>query len=396
MNIKRYIAKDMRQALQQIRDELGSDAVILESIRSAEGVEVSVAIDFDPELYVKPAPAPAPPSATAVAVSSMPEPSEPLDDYAANAPQPAAPQAADDSVRCMLEARLSRLLWDDMRTRNPAATNIMRNLSRLGLTPAAVEQVMARAGDLTTLDNSWSEPLKWLADSLPVTATDLIMHGGVFAVAGPTGVGKTTSIAKLAARFALRNGVADLALVSMDNFRIGAREQLETFARIIGAPVYTVPDADRLDDTLAALRDKRLVLIDTAGMGQRDARMGEQLQKLRDAATRINLLLALPANTQSQTCEEIVRVFAPAAPDACILTKVDESTSLGGAFAALMSANLPLAYICDGQRVPEDVHLAVQRLTWLVKTALDCMREHAPRLGKDELAERFAKVAVNA
>ncbi|MEE4185484.1 MAG: flagellar biosynthesis protein FlhF [Gammaproteobacteria bacterium] len=389
MNIKRYIASDMRHALQMIRDELGTDAVILETQRSSEGVEVSVAVDFDPALYVKPEPvAPARPApAQPPAAEAQPAPAEPA----------AAPvNARDDSVRCLLEARLSRLIWDDMRARNPAATNIMRNLSRLGLTPAAVEQVMSRAPDLSTLDNTWSEPLKWLADSIPVSGQDLIMHGGVFAVAGPTGVGKTTSIAKLAARYALQNGVAGLALVSTDNYRIGAREQLETFARIIGAPVYSVPDAAQLDATLRTLSDKKLVLIDTAGMSQRDSRMVTQLDSLQRAATRIDVLLALPANVQTETAHEIVRVFASAQPLGCILTKVDEATSLGGVLSALMDARLPLAYICDGQRVPEDLHLAVQRLTWLVKTAMDCMREHSPRLGKDELAERFAKVAISA
>jgi flagellar biosynthesis protein FlhF len=384
MNIKRYIAPDMRHALQMIRDELGTDAVILETQRSSEGVEVSVAVDFDPALYVKPEPVT--PAPQAAAAPSIPEPTVPQ--------QPLAPR--DDSVRCLLEARLSRLIWDDMRTRNPAATNIMRNLSRLGLTPAAVERVMARAPDLSTLENTWSEPLKWLADSIPVSGQDVIMHGGVFAVAGPTGVGKTTSIAKLAARYALQNGVAGLALVSTDNYRIGAREQLETFARIIGAPVYSVPDAAQLDVTLRTLSDKRLVLIDTAGMSQRDSRMQTQLESLQSAATRIDVLLALPANVQTETAREIVNVFKAAQPLGCILTKVDEATSLGGALSALMEAQLPLAYICDGQRVPEDLHLAVQRVTWLVKTAMDCMREHSPRIGKDELAERFAKVAISA
>jgi len=394
MNIKRYTAPDMRHAMQMIRDELGTDAVILETHRSESGVEVSVAIDFDPALYVRPEPRVAAPAPATDAPSGIDAP-----DYAHEytvPPSAAAPEQRDESVRCLLEARLSRLIWDDLRMRNPAATSVMRNLSRLGLTSAAVEQVMAHAPDLSALGNTWSEPLKWWADSIPVHASDLIMHGGVFAIAGPTGVGKTTSIAKLAARYALHNGVEGLALVSTDNYRIGAREQLETFARILGAPVYSVPDAQELDTTLSALSGKRLVLIDTAGMSQRDTRMLNQLQCLQEAATRIEVLLALPANVQTAAAREIVQVFASAKPSGCILTKVDEATSLGGALSALMEAALPLAYVCDGQRVPEDIHLAVQRVNWLVKTAMDCMRQHAPRIGKDELAERFAKVAISA
>lgn len=429
MNIRRFEAQDMRHAMNLIRAELGEDAVILESARTADGIEVTAAIDFDPALYIKPEQPRSDlfPPTTAnrrsegasserlrLDMEGMEGMERPISSYeaaaagtvgagnrrgtASNLPPEAhavfTPE--DDSVRCMLEARLSRLIWDDMRSRNPVAANIMRNLSRLGLTPDVVEQVMARAGDVSKLENSWSGPLKWLKESIPVTPSDLVMHGGMFAVAGPTGVGKTTTIAKLAARYALRNGIKDIALVSADNYRIGAREQLETFARIINVPVYSVPDAAKLDDTLAGLENKRLVLIDTAGMGQRDERMADQLLSLRRAAADISLLLALPANAQTETNQEIIDVFAVAKPEAAILTKVDEATSLGGALSALIRADLPLAYICDGQRVPEDLHLAVQSVGWLVKQAMDCMRDHAARIGKDEMAQRFAKVAVNA
>lgn len=409
MNIRRFEAEDMRHAMNLIREELGDDAVILESNKTTAGIEVTAAIDFDPALYMQPEQQQADMRMAAVSDRSTPsvssyeaiaaeratmETEQSADEPSAYAQAAFTPE--DESVRCMLEARLSRLIWDDMRSRNPVAANIMRNLSRLGLTPDVIEQVMARAGDVSMLENSWSGPLKWLRESVPVTPSDLVMHGGVFAVAGPTGVGKTTSIAKLAARYALRNGTEKIALVSADNYRIGAREQLETFARILDVPVYSVPDAEQLDETLAGLDNKRLVLIDTAGMGQRDERMVEQLLKLRRASTDIALLLALPANAQTETNQEIIDVFADAQPEAAILTKVDEATSLGGALSALIRADLPLAYICDGQRVPEDLHLGVQRMGWLVKQAMDCMRNHSARIGKDDMAQRFAKVAVNA
>jgi len=411
MNIRRFEAADMRQALNLIHEELGDDAVILESNKTADGIEVTAAIDYDPALYIHPET----PHSDLVAPPAKPRFSpEPLIngyeaasaavDVGAELPGATRPApsgatatftAEDESMRCMLEARLSRLIWDDMRSRNPVAASIMRNLTRLGLTPAVVEALMSRAGDVRNLENSWAGPIKWLKESIPVTTSDLVMHGGVFAVAGPTGVGKTTSIAKLAARYALHNGTDDIALVSADNYRIGAREQLETFARIINVPVYSVPDARQLDKTLAGI-DKRLILIDTAGMGQRDERMAEQLLALRRCSIDISLLLALPANAQTETIHEIINVFAGAQPDAAILTKVDEATSLGGALSGLISADLPLAYICDGQRVPEDLHLGVQKLSWLVKQTMDCMRDHASRVGKDDMAQRFVKVAVNA
>jgi flagellar biosynthesis protein FlhF len=180
----------------------------------------------------------------------------------------------------------------------------------------------------------------------------------------------------------MRHGSQDLALVSTDGYRIGARDQLMTYARILGAPMHAANSGRDLSRVLDKLRSKKLVLIDTAGMGPRDARLTEQLAALQLGAARARVLLALPAQGEGHALDEIVRAFAPVTPVACILTKVDEAASLGAVMSAALRHRLKIAYICDGQRVPEDLHAAHRRRVWLVRTAL-ALKEGRPAL-RDE------------
>jgi flagellar biosynthesis protein FlhF len=258
-----------------------------------------------------------------------------------------------------------------------------------------VQTIIDSLGESLTAESAWSAPLEQLVSRIPVCEADLIAEGGIFAVVGPTGVGKTTTIAKLAARFALTSKPEDVALVTTDTFRIAAREQLETFGEILGAPVYHAADSTRLAEILKMLGGRRLVLIDTAGMGQRDVRLARQLSWLSSADSRVKVMLALPANTQTPALQEIVEAFMVARPSACILTKTDEATSLGGAISALIRNGLPLAYVANGQRVPEDLHFARPRQAWLVKSALELMNRQG-ELNEDFMAEHFAEVRINA
>lgn len=400
MKIRRFVARDIREAMRLVRETLGPDAVILETQRVEDGIELSAAVDYEPPATLATAGAAASQAAVAAAAA---------DDGAAAASVPAIPRGtrpADDrefrnlreevhTLRDLLETQLSRLAWNDGVRRNAAATTTMRNLARLGLTQDVVRDIVARLGEGLTARTAWSAPLRLLEASIPVCDDDLIAGGGVFAVVGPTGVGKTTTIAKLAARYALQGRPEDVALVTTDTFRIGAREQLETFGEILGAPVYQAGDGNRLAEVLGLLSSRRLVLIDTAGMGQRDVRLARQLSWLAAADSRVKVLLALPANTQSAGLREIVEAFMVARPSACILTKTDEATSLGGALSALVRGRLPLAYVANGQRVPEDLHCAGSRRTWLVKSALELMSGDA-EINEDFMAEHFAEVDFDA
>jgi len=401
MKIRRFVAADIRDAMRQVREALGPDAVILETQRVPEGIELSAAMDYDPEAWSPPA-APAPPAPVATAAPA------PAPAFVAAAREQFAPPPppADDrelralrsevrTLRDLLELQLSRHAWNDNVRRNAAATTTMRNLARLGITPDVVQTVLGALGTGIETNSSWIGPLKALETRIPVCDEDLIAAGGVFAVVGPTGVGKTTTIAKLAARYALTGRPEDVALVTTDTFRIGARDQLETFGEILGCPVYQAGDGNRLAEILRMLAGRKLVLIDTAGMGQRDVRLARQLSWLAAADSRVKVLLALPANAQTATLQEIVEAFMVARPSACILTKTDEATSLGGALSALIRSGLPLAYVANGQRVPEDLHFAKPRQTWLVKSALELMSRRDD-VNEDFMAEHFAEVSVDA
>ena len=396
MKIRRFVASDIREAMRQVRDALGPDAVILETQRVEAGIELSAAVDYE-------AP-PAPPALPAL--PERPATAAPASS-AAYLAVPAPVTALTDerefrrlreevrTLRDLLESQLSRLTWNDNVRRNAATTAAMRNLARLDITADIVRQIVERLGTDLTEKSAWSAPLKALEQSIPLVDDDLIAAGGVFAVVGPTGVGKTTTIAKLAARYALTGQLQDIALVTTDTFRIGARDQLETFGEILGTPVYQASDSTRLAEILHMLAGRRLVLIDTAGMGQRDARLARQLSWLAGTDQRVKVLLALPANTQTAALQEIVDAFMVAGPSACILTKTDEATSLGGAISALIRSRLPLAYVTNGQRVPEDLHFARPRQTWLVKSALELMSRQ-DEMNEDFMAEHFAEVRVNA
>ncbi len=405
MKIRRFVAGDIREAMRQVRAALGPDAVILETQRVDGGIELAAAVDYESlgSVTAEPKPVHAGSGSNpghAPAAAPLPEA------VPAMAPATANRRATDDdelhslrhevrALRDLLESQVARLTWNDNVRRNAAATTTMRNLARLGISADVVRDIMAALGPNLTTDNAWTAPLKQLVDAIPVCDEDLIAEGGIFAVVGPTGVGKTTTIAKLAARFALNASPDDVALITTDTFRIAAREQLETFGEILGAPVYQAADSARLAEILTLLAGRRLVLIDTAGTGQRDVRLARQLSWLATANSRVRVLLALPANAQAAALEEIVEAFMVARPSACILTKTDEATSLGGAISALVRSRLPLAYVANGQRVPEDLHFAQPRQTWLVKTALELMSRRR-ELDEDFMAEQFAEVSVNA
>lgn len=398
MKIRRFIASDMREAMRQVRDAMGPDAVILETQRVEGGIELAAAMDYPCQptgaADRDSAPVTPVPGNTPAMTQGPSAPWSPVDDARADGELRQLRREVG-TLRTLLESQLSRLVWNDSARRNAAAAAAMRNLSRLDIAPDIVRGIVDSLGTTLAADTTWNAPLRRLVERIPVCTEDPIAGGGIFAVVGPTGVGKTTTIAKLAARFALNGGAGELALVTTDSFRIGAREQLETFGEILGAPVYQAGDADQLAEVLARLGNRRLILIDTAGMGQRDVRLARQLSWISAAGNRVRVLLALSANMQTAALQETVDAFTVARPSACILTKTDEATSLGGAISILIRNQLALAYVANGQRVPEDLHAGRSRQTWLVKSALELMHRNHD-INEDFMAEHFAEVSIDA
>jgi flagellar biosynthesis protein FlhF len=299
-------------------------------------------------------------------------------------------------LRQMLETGLAGMTWNDKRLREPLQVRVLEELSALDIAPDVAMALANRAPRRTTLDNPSHIPLALLVKHLPVVDDLGGLAGGVIAVVGPTGAGKTTTIAKLAARWCLQHGSQDLALVSTDGYRIGARDQLMTYARILGAPMHAANSGRDLARVLDRLKSKKLILIDTAGMGPRDVRLAEQLSALRLGAARARVLLALPAQGEGHALEEIVQAFAPLAPVACVLTKVDEAASLGAVISTTLRHRLKIAYVCDGQRVPEDLHAAHQRRVWLVRAALKLKEGRPPIRDEAYYVRHFGRARAHA
>jgi flagellar biosynthesis protein FlhF len=203
--------------------------------------------------------------------------------------------------------------------------------------------------------------MKKLSEALPVIGRDLVSDGGTFAFVGPSGAGKTTTIGKLAARYVLDHGPADVALVTMDSFRIGAHEQLRTLARILNVPFKIVGNPQALAGVLYELRHIKLILIDTAGLNARAPELKQQLAALHALGDRVQCVQVLPANAHQTTLKLANEAYRTGNLSACVLTKVDEVGSLGEALSQLILSSLPLAYIADGQNIPGDLAQADAR-----------------------------------
>lgn len=385
MKIKRFVAQDMRQALRMVREALGEDAVILSNKSVEGGVELTAAVDLvdnvptdtvDQRIPGEHSKGGQPPKSNNRNTAAH-EQGDALEDM----------RREMHNLRRWMQAELSGLSWYDLGQRAPQSQELLSRLMALGLSAELARRLSDRVGDVEDMEQAWRKALYVLAGEIGILESDLLDHGGVVALVGPTGVGKTTTIAKMAARFALRQGHRSVALITTDSFRIGARDQLQTYARILNVPVRTATNREEMDEALNMLGDRRLVLVDTAGMAAAHERVADQRETLAAAGRDLRTLLTLSATTEPAAVQRAMRLFADFRPDACVLTKLDEAASLGGLLSALIQAGLSTAFVTDGQRVPEDLQSA--KAHPLVARAAELLSENPVDLDPGYLALAF-------
>jgi len=369
MKIKKYFASDMRQALEMARDEHGSDVVILSNRKVLGGVELIAAEDYDEQIYSKSSEArqlaeqvkqrkQKADATEAESLTVLPGPSmrDSVSDIWTH--DTTIDQMRDElkSLRSMLEQQMSGLAWGAIGRQHPLWANLIRQLINLDLTPKLARQLVEEIPEDYEFDQAWRTLLALLTYKVPQFHDNILTAGNKVLFFGPSGSGKTTTIAKLATRYALENGTQNIILATTDIYRVGAREQLRSYARILGIPIRTINNKEDYLSLFDGAASEKLILVDTAGLSPKDQKHQEQVGLLNSANQKTMKGLVLPTTEHYNGLSRLIDTYQTFNPDFCIPTKLDEATSLGGLLSVTIEKILPIACICDGQRVPDDLH----------------------------------------
>jgi flagellar biosynthesis protein FlhF len=322
---------------------------------------------------------------------------------AAPAAEPvAAPQIDQLSVqlaevKSLLAGHLAQGYWQALQARHPLVAHLVQRLLSAGLSSKVVTELVDAMPPAGTMDEVLRAAQGWIQRRLTVRDPfDMFDRGGVYAFMGPTGVGKTTTVAKIAARCVLRYGRGQVALLTTDIFRIGAQEQLRVFGRILNLPVTPLRDSDELRARLTELRGRKVVLLDTAGVSQRDLMMLDQVEMIERGCAEVHRVLVMSSTTSTRTLDDVIEAHHEAATDqgiaATVITKLDEAMSLGPPVDCILRHRLPVLFLCNGQRVPEDLfpadpaYLAHRAVHPRGGGAVDTEPGHLPALLADDLS----------
>ncbi|MBL1140493.1 MAG: flagellar biosynthesis protein FlhF [Proteobacteria bacterium] len=365
MKIKKYFASDMRQALEMAREEHGSDVVILSNRKVLGGVELIAAEDYDEQIYNKST------EARQSHESNKQQP-ELVETIATEIEKPAKAESVSDiwthdstidqmrdelkSLRSMLEQQMSGLAWGAIGRQHPLWANLIRQLINLDLTPKLARQLVEEIPEDYKFDQAWRTLLALLTYKIPQFHDNILTAGNKILFFGPSGSGKTTTIAKMATRYALEYGTQNIMLATTDIYRVGAREQIRSYARILGIPIRTINNKEDYLSLFDGPASEKLILIDTAGLSLKDKKHQEQISLLKSTDQKIMKGLILPTTEHYNGLSRLIDNYQSFNPDFCIPTKLDEATSLGGFLSVAIEKAIPIAGLCDGQRVPEDLH----------------------------------------
>ncbi len=411
MNVRKFTANTSREALRMLRDALGADAVILSNRNVGGKVEILAMAD-DAISAIAPASSDEAPVPEVPRFAPRLSPQFPSEEpvirprafersvevppgvptfkavtgasgFASVSEAPVSANELNDvmseirSMRSMLESQLAEISWTQTQKRQPQKAEILRELLATGFSASLSRYLVEKLPESGKLENG----LDWIKNVLTRNLStidnenDMLEKGGVYALVGPTGVGKTTTTAKLAARCVMRHGPSKLALITTDGYRIGGFEQLRIYGKILGVMVHAVKDEADLRIALSELKNKHTVLIDTVGVSQRDKMVTEQVAMLSGTDTPVKRLLCLNATSTGETLSEVVRAYQGNGLAGCILTKLDEAATIGGALDIAIRQKLMVYYVASGQRVPEDLHIANK--LYLIDRAFKLKRETA-------------------
>jgi flagellar biosynthesis protein FlhF len=259
-------------------------------------------------------------------------------------------------LRSAMDTKFANISWALNPEVSSLRNDLLQRLTNMGISKKLSNALVNQLSEVSDTDSAFIKAQEMLSEALPIANDNLLETGGIVALVGPTGVGKTTTIAKLAAKFILKHGSNQVALITTDNYRIGAHDQLNTYGRILNVPVRVASCADDLCNIINSFSNKRLILIDTAGMCQHDMKLVEQINTLQQNDLPIQSYLVMSAATEYKAINSIIKAFSVFEPKAAILTKVDEAVMMGSAVSSIIEHHLPLSFIANGQQVPEDFH----------------------------------------
>jgi len=408
MKIRKYFAADIRQALNLARQEHGADVVILSNRKVLGGVELVAAEDYDESLYIADDLAKSINSRStnlkklngsqAIDSSLNKENqsfSEAPDDEGviwSNAPSIDLIQQEINSLRTVLEQQMSGLAWGEVGRQHPLWAGLLRKLGKLGINPAIARGIVEQIPEKFGLEKAWRTTLALLSYRIPIHHDNILTGDAVIAFAGASGTGKTTTVAKLAARFVLEHGAKNVVLATLDSYRVGGREQLSSYAKILGIPLTTINNSNDLSDILDRFHGRKLILIDTAGLSPNDTRQKRQIEILKDVKIPIQLCLVLAATSQVTTLKQIIGTYRSLDPAMAVLTKLDEASSLGGVLSVVMEQGLKVVYQCAGQQVPEDIQQA--EATDLIARSISLMKRYGREYEEEYIEQSYGKYTM--
>jgi flagellar biosynthesis protein FlhF len=407
MNIRRFFGKSSREALTMVRQELGDDAVILSNRAVSGGNEIMAFREEEMNAMVNDQAVRAfnydqakhhdePTALLSLLNKNTREEHQNFDAKTDSQLKISSKQTSmnDDhphtsasnvttskqmtfmlkemrNMRNVIESQLATIAWSNIQQRDPIKSEILGTLLSAGFSPALSRYLAEKLP--ANLDskkaNAWVKYILGKNLTTIENETEVLDQGGVFALIGPTGVGKTTTTAKLAARYVMKHGTQNLGLITTDAYRVGGHEQLRIYGKILGVMVYAVKDETDLAIALNELKNKHTILIDTVGVSQRDRMVTEQIALLSSSKTPIKKLLCLNATNTGETLTDVIQAYKGKGLDGCLITKLDEAATIGNTLDVIIREKLKLYYVANGQRVPEDINLANK--TELISLALN-------------------------